>query len=205
MAKADASCDLFIYGTKITFLYKKTLALTSHVCQLLEQGKRRPVCKNFTLMDEAFLHCIIAIQHNSRYTPEIEAEDLWGGRKRNKNVKCYYNPILSTRSEKVKQHWTSMQNAELNNLQPVMQVTRGGTDVALHRRVCGKRICFVKKVKLISPHYMLCFAGLIKKPALQIKDWGHFHRVLREEWEPRWQPTAESRAQLGPAPVSTRD
>lgn len=59
------------------------LALTSHVCQLLKQGKRWSVGKNFTLMNKAFFYCIIAIQDNSRYTSKIKTEYLWGEKKKN--------------------------------------------------------------------------------------------------------------------------
>lgn len=60
---------------------EETLARTSHVCQLLKERKRRSVCKNFALMNEAFLHCIVAVQHNRRYPSKVQTEDL-GGEKR---------------------------------------------------------------------------------------------------------------------------
>lgn len=66
---------------------EKTLARTSHVCQLLKQRKRWSICKDFALLNEAFFYCIVAIQHNSRYTSKVETEDL-AGEKRIKIVKC---------------------------------------------------------------------------------------------------------------------
>lgn len=68
-------------GQKLHFCLK-TLALTSHVCQLLKQGKRWSICKNFTLMNKAFFYCIIAIQHDSRNTTQIKAENLWRKKKK---------------------------------------------------------------------------------------------------------------------------
>lgn len=94
------------------------------------------------------------------YPPDQGWRSFRGKKKRNKNVKCYYKPILSTRSEKVKQHGTSMRNAELNNLHWGTQVTRGG--ITQEGLWWANLLCW--KIKLISPHYILCFAGHLKKP-----------------------------------------